>query len=198
MSRLGLDLGELIETLDLRDVVLVAHSMGVSASLAYFSIAKNPWERISAFVAAEQSPKIVNDADWQLGVRGVTEENVFDAIDFKYDWDHGGVEPDLPEHVQQLFDSITPSWQDFPWDKTRRLFSDHFLADWRDVVRRIEIPTLAIAGRNSPFYEVDVMRWFADNVPDGRFSVFEHSGHDPYLNEYQEFNAQVIDFISQH
>lgn len=198
MSRLGLDLGELLTALDLRDTVLVGHSMGVSASLAYFSITADPWDRISAFVAAEQTAKIVNTADWQLGVRGITEQNVFDAIDFKLNWDNDGVEPDLPEHVQQFFDSITPSWKDFAWDKSRRLFADHFLSDWRDVVPRIKIPTLVIAGRHSPFYDVDVMRWFAETVPDGRLSVFEHSGHDPYLNEYVEFNSQLLEFISKH
>ncbi|MBT2514744.1 alpha/beta fold hydrolase [Arthrobacter sp. ISL-30] len=198
MSRLGLDLGELLTALDLHDVVLVGHSMGVSTSLAYFSIADDAWDRITAFVAVDQSPKIVNDAEWQWGVRGITEENVFDAAYFRYDWLKDGFEPDLPDDVRHLVASITPSWEDFPWDKAHRLLLDHFVADWRDVVPHIQVPTLVITGRDTPFYELEGMRWFADTVPDGRLSVFEHSGHDPYLSEYLEFNAQLLDFIAQH
>lgn len=198
MSRLGLDLGELLSALDLRDVVLVGHSMGVSASLAYFSVAADAWDRVSAFVAVDQSPKIVNDADWQWGLRGITEENVFDAAHFRFDWFDTGLEPEPPAQVRELVDSITPSWEDFPMDKARCLLIDHMVADWRDVVPRVQVPTLVITGRHTPFYELDGMRWFADTVQDGRLSIFEHSGHDPYLNEYAEFNARLLEFIAQH
>src|SRR5688500_13215804 len=49
ISRLGLALAELLETLDRHDAVLVGHSMGVSVSLAYFSIAAVAWDRVTAF-----------------------------------------------------------------------------------------------------------------------------------------------------
>lgn len=42
------------------------------------------------------------------------------------------------------------------------------------------------------------MRWFADTVRNGYLSVFEHSGHEPHLNEYQAFNSQLLEFIGQH
>ncbi|MFC9839464.1 alpha/beta fold hydrolase [Rhodococcus sp. NPDC127530] len=96
MSRLGLDLGELVTTLDLRDVVLVGHSMGVSVSLAYFSTAADAWDRVTAFVAIDQSPKIVNEGDWQWGVRGITGENLSSAADFRFDWSNADREPAVP------------------------------------------------------------------------------------------------------
>ena len=96
MSRLGLDLGELIAALDVHDVVLVGHSMGVSVSLAYFSIAGCVWDRITTFVAIDQSPKIVNEGDWQWGVRDITGENLYDAADFRFDWSNADREPPAP------------------------------------------------------------------------------------------------------
>jgi non-heme chloroperoxidase len=198
ISRLAEDLGELLTALDLHDVVLVGHSMGVNVSLAHFSLAANPWDRITAFVAVDQSPKIVNDEEWEWGIRGIDEHNVFDAARFKFEWFNTGLEPAYPDHVQQLLDSIQPSWENFPVDKARPLLIDHMVADWRDVVPRIQVPTLVMTGRHTPFYELDCMQWFADTVPDGRLRVFEHSGHDPYLNEYPEFNAQLLEFIAQH
>ncbi|WP_411374925.1 alpha/beta fold hydrolase [Arthrobacter sp. MPF02] len=198
MSRLALDLGELLTALDLRDVVLVGHSMGVNVSLAHFSIAADPWERVSAFVAVDQSPKIVNDKEWQWGIRGINEQNVFDAATFRFEWFDNGREPAMPDYVKQLVDTIEPSWETYPFDKARRLLIDHMVSDWRDVVPRVVVPTLVMTGRHTPFYELEGMRWFADTLPDGRLTVFEQSGHDPYLNEYPAFNAKLLEFIAQH
>ncbi|MEB3370543.1 alpha/beta fold hydrolase [Saccharopolyspora mangrovi] len=198
MTRLGLDLGELVTALDLRDVVLVGHSMGVSVSLAYFSIAADVWDRVSAFVAIDQSPKIVNEQDWQWGVRGITDANVYDAAHFRFEWFNNGREPEEPEHVRKLLASVTPTFEEFPMATVRRLLIDHFVADWRDVLPRIPVPTWVVTGRHSPFYELDGMCWFSETVQNGSLSVFEQSGHNPHLNEYQAFNAQLLEFIAQH
>ncbi len=114
MSRLGLDLGELIAALDVHDVVLVGHSMGVSVSLAYFSIAGCVWDRITTFVAIDQSPKIVNEGDWQWGVRDITGENLYDAADFRFDWSNADREPPAPDHVKPLRPSGDDWWKEFP------------------------------------------------------------------------------------
>ncbi|WKN57548.1 alpha/beta hydrolase [Rhodococcus opacus] len=82
--------------------------------------------------------------------------------------------------------------------RARPLLIDHFVADWRDALPRIPVPTWIVTGRHSPYYELDGMRWFADTVPHGSLAVFEHSGHEPHLNEYKTFNAQLLDFIGQH
>ncbi|TQC43923.1 alpha/beta hydrolase [Rhodococcus sp. WS4] len=198
MSRLGLDLGELLTVLDLHDVVLVGHSMGVSVSLAYFSIAGDAWDRVTAFVAIDQSPKIVNDGEWQWGVRGINDRNVYDAAHFRFEWFDNGIEPPEPEHVHRLLSSVTPTFTEFPMDKVQRLLIDHFVTDWRDVLPRIPVPTWVVTGRHSPFYDLAGMRWFADTVQNGTLTVFEQSGHNPHLNEYQAFNSQLLDFIEQH
>jgi non-heme chloroperoxidase len=197
MSRLGLDLAELLETLDLHDAVLVGHSIGVSVSLAYFSIAADAWDRVTAFVAIDQSPKIVNEHEWQWGVRGISGNNLYEAAHFEFDWLNADREPPEPEHVRKLPSSVTPTWNNFPFGKARRLLIDHFAADWRDVLPGIPVPTWVVTGRHSPFYEADGMRWFADSVPNGNLSIFEESGHNPHLNEYEAFNSQLLEFIAK-
>src|ERR671920_658033 len=66
MARCGQDVRELLEHLDLEDVVLVGHSMGVSVSLAMLTI--SGFSRIQKFVWIDQSPKIINDETWRWGV----------------------------------------------------------------------------------------------------------------------------------
>jgi pimeloyl-ACP methyl ester carboxylesterase len=191
MSRLGQDLRELMELLDLHDVSLVAHSMGVSVSLAMMAV--SGLNRIGRFVAIDQSPKIVNDEDWRWGLRGVTWENVYDCVHFRVEW--GGdpdLEPPMPEGS-----AMSWTWQVFEHDLVKKLLLDHFVADWRDVLSRISVPTLIVTGRLTPFYDLEGMEWAAGEVPDGSITVFEHSGHSPHVSEAPEFNRQLLDFVAQ-
>jgi pimeloyl-ACP methyl ester carboxylesterase len=70
------------------------------------------------------------------------------------------------------------------------------LRDWRDVLPRIDVPTWVVTGRHSPFYDLDGMEWFASEVQNGSLSVFERSGHSPHLNEPDEFNKQLMKFLT--
>lgn len=192
MTRLGQDVRELIEHLDLDDITLVGHSMGVSVSLAMFSI--SGLDRVGRFVAIDQSPKITNDESWTWGVRKVTWDNVYDCVHFRADWgidDYDENEPPVPEGS-----AMASTWENFDHDKVRKLLLDHFVADWRDVLPRITVPTWVVTGRFSPFYDLEGMQWFAREVPGGRLSVFEKSGHSPHVTEAEEFNRQFLNFAA--
>jgi pimeloyl-ACP methyl ester carboxylesterase len=191
ISRLGQDLRELIETLDLADVTLVGHSMGVSVSFGMFSISGT--RRIRRFVAIDQSPKITNDEHWAWGVRKVAWDNVYDCVHFRADWGEPELEPPMPEGA-----AMGRTWQTFDHDQVRKLLLDHMVADWRDVLPRIDVPTWVVTGRLSPYYDVEGMAWFAGEVPDASLTVFEHSGHSPHVSEADAFNQQLLEFMTSH
>lgn len=86
----------------------------------------------------------------------------------------------------------------FDHDKVTKLRLDHLVADWRDVLPRIHVPTWVVVGRLSPYYDVEGMEWFAGEVPDGRLTIFEDSGHSPHVTEAEEFNRQLLDFVASH
>jgi non-heme chloroperoxidase len=52
-----------------------------------------------------------------------------------------------------------------------------------------------VTGRLSPYYDVGGMEWFAAEVPDGRVTVFENSGHSPHVTEAKDFNRQLLEFV---
>lgn len=191
VSRLGQDLAELLEHLDLTDTVLLAHSMGTSVSLAYFSQAHAP--RVSALVAIEQSPKIVNDETWSYGVRSIDWSNAYAAACFKTDWSSPNAEPPMPPEVELAYKTFA----EFPHEQMRPLLVDHYMADWRDVLPRIEIPVLVAVGGRSPFYTIEGQQWFADAMPKGELAVFHESGHFPHMNETDVFNQRLLEFLAQ-
>lgn len=192
MARLGQDLRELLEHLDLEDVTLVGHSMGVSVSLAMFAC--SGLDRVGRFVAIDQSPKIINEEGWSAGVRKVTWENAYDCALFRAERGDPDREPSLPEGASMAWTSDA-----FDHEKARKLRLDHFVADWRDVLPRVTVPTWVVTGGLAPLFDLEGMEWFAEEVPDGRLSVFESSGHSPHVSEADEFNRQLLDFVAgQH
>jgi non-heme chloroperoxidase len=187
VARLGQDVRELLESLDLEDVTLVAHSMGVSVSLAMFSI--SGFDRISRFVAIDQSPKIINEDGWPWGIHKVTWDNAYEGACLRADWGHYEREPILPEGC-----SMAWSTDAFDHESVRRLLIDHFVSDWRDVLSRIPFATWVVAGGLEPYYHRAGMEWFAAEIPQGKLTMFEGSGHSPHVSEATEFNAMLLAF----
>ena len=189
MARLGQDTRELLDLLDLEDVALIGHSMGVSVALSMFTV--SGFDRIERFVAIDQSAKIINDEDWPFGVKQVTWANAYECVRFRAEWGTPGMEPELPEGSSEAV-----SWESFDHDAMRKLLLDHFVADWRDVLPRIPVPTWVITGRLTNYYDPEGQRWFANQVPDSSFTCFEKSGHSPHVTEIDEFNRQLLEFLS--
>ena len=73
MARHGRDLGELLEHLDLTDVTLVGASMGGNTIWAYVDQFGSC--RLAGVLIDDQTPKMINTADWPYGFYGFTPEN---------------------------------------------------------------------------------------------------------------------------
>jgi non-heme chloroperoxidase len=192
VSRLGKDVGELIEHLELDSVALVGHSLGVSVCLAYFDLFGT--ERVRAFAAIDQSPKIVNDETWAWGVRSVDWNNVWDSVNGRFEWGSPSLEPPMPPHVGQLFADVG-GLTSFPEGAVLQLLADHFTADWRDVVPTVNVPSWIATGRYSPSFPLEGMQWLAESLPNSSLSVFESSGHCPHWNEPEIFNRELLAFL---
>jgi pimeloyl-ACP methyl ester carboxylesterase len=192
VSRLGKDIGELIEHLELDDVALIGHSLGVSVCLAYFDLFGT--NRVRAFAAIDQSPKITNDESWAWGVRSVEWSNVWDSVNGRFQWGEPSLEPPMPPHVGQLFAEVG-GLTDFPAGSVLQLMVDHFTADWRDVIPTVHVPSWVATGRYSPSFPLEGMQWFAEALPDSSLSVFENSGHCPHWNEPEAFNRELLAFL---
>ena len=185
MSRHGADVRDVLDALDLDDVLLVGSSMGANVALAY--VDAFGCDRLRGLVLVDQTPKMVNEGDWQLGFRGLT----WDTVDA---WVRR-----FPEGVQAFHTTPDPEvlalaadGPEFSIDETRSLLRDHTCADWRDVLPRTTVPVTAMAGRHSPVWPWESSQWLADAAPDGRFVRFEHSGHVPMLEEPEAFTDALL------
>ena len=77
------------------------------------------------------------------------------------------------------------------------LLMDHCMLDWRDVIRRIDRPTLVVGGAKSIF-PAQSQEWIAAQIPGARVSIFaeeEGGSHFMFYENPQAFNALVRDFL---
>jgi pimeloyl-[acyl-carrier protein] methyl ester esterase len=71
-------------------------------------------------------------------------------------------------------------------------------ADLRDVLPRITLPSLVIAGEHDRLTPPDAGRALAAQLPSARFQLVERSGHAPFLSHPQPVLAEVLGFLARH
>jgi non-heme chloroperoxidase len=191
IARMGQDLAELLAAERIEDAAIVGHSMGASVALAYVSLHGS--RALSHLVLIDQSPRIMNDATWQWGVRHVSWGKLEAQVAGQEPWSDFTREPPTPAHVRQMLDREGAVGDFFASPIGLRV--DHFTADWRDVMPLVEVPTWVVTAEHSPSFPLEGMQWVANSIPGARLTVYPHSGHCPHWNEYKDFNRDLASFL---
>jgi non-heme chloroperoxidase len=80
---------------------------------------------------------------------------------------------------------------------TDTLFYDHCHTDWRDLMPRINLPTLIISGRASPL-PWKSQEWIHHQIKGSQFEVFEESEggqHFMFIENPEKFNRLVMEYL---
>ena len=75
-----------------------------------------------------------------------------------------------------------------------RLFYNHMVTDWSDVLPKINIPSLVISGGKS-FFNPELVKATARLLPDAKVESFPETGHLMFFEEAERFNRIVAQFI---
>lgn len=199
MTRQGADLHELLVHLQLDAPVVVGSSLGANALLAMVDVFGDA--ALGGLVLVDQTPKMVNDAEWRFGLYDLTWETLdeFVAV-FGTDaaspdrFQRAAVAPPAAEALAVVAGAFTSP---YPHADVRPLLRDHAVADWRDVVARLSVPTLAVGGRHSELWPVAHAEWIAAHAPRGELLLLEHSGHAPMWSEPAAFADAILGFIAR-
>ena len=171
--------------------------MGASASWAY--LRDFGAERVRAMVAVDQTPKMLNDGSWPHGFYGYTEANL-DTYFAAGIPKTGHAPKRSPKTAMRMMKALGLS----PLDLVRgnrlpptalALLNDHARQDWRAVVTGSGVPTLLVAGRDSEFWPCEHATALASPSTDVRAVVIDHSGHAVNLEQPDEFNWVLGEFI---
>jgi pimeloyl-ACP methyl ester carboxylesterase len=189
------DVRGVLKELDLDDVVVAGWSMGTLVMLDY--VEQFGTDKLRALIDIDQSPTDFKAPDWPHGL--------FDLPTLREV--HTGVQTDhaaTVEHMVPLMFKEPPSDDDRAWivEELLRLppgiagsiLFDQTLADYRETLSKMSIPTLLCYGRGDTV-PVAAGEYMRDRMPNARLVVFEESNHCPFLEEPDRFNQVVDDWI---
>lgn len=197
LARHGADLHELLVALDLDDVVLVGQSMGASTVWAMVDLFGTA--RVAGIVTIDQTPKMVNTDDWPHGFFGMTPDNSGTFFDEGIPDTGRGARVDTGRAgVRRLVERIggPPAMRQANAPETRALLRDHGLQDWRDVVGRLDVPFLMVAGRDSQLWPSTHAAAAVGANPNGRVLVIEDAGHATNLDQPDVFDQALLEFTA--
>jgi pimeloyl-ACP methyl ester carboxylesterase len=192
------DLHELFEALDLHDIVLVGWSSGVFCIWQYLMDYGS--DDIAGIVIVDESPTDFNWPDWTLGAQDLPGlVAMLDGVQTNHAARvRGGFVPHLfvtpltDDELEWMVEEITM----IPPTVAAAVAFDEVTRDYRSTLADIKVPTLVCFGRHDQFLSPDNGPYLADAIPGARLVMFDHSGHGPFWDEPERFNAEVDRFIA--
>ena len=209
LARLAGDLAQLLDHFELERSVLVGHSMGALTVMQYLQ--DHGTDRVAGVGLVDQSPRIVTDEGWRLGMFGGCSADMLLGL-------IAGARQDLAETVVHEMEAAIGGWLQ------RRLAPDaalgrllrHWLhkldpsalldlaeslatADFRATLPFVSVPMWVVLGGQSAHYAgVPLDRYYRRAVPHATVAVFARSGHSPHVAEPTRFAQELMRFLEDH
>lgn len=190
ISRLAMDVYELMQALQLQQPIVMGNSMGAAIWFAYVSLFGD--DGLKAVIDVDQSPKMLNTPDWSYGFKDVIWA---DFPEFFY-------QP-LGSATYQHIDNLTyqavkriAKIEPFDNELTQPLLIDHAFQDWRDVVAQLTVPLLIIAGGQSPYFNPEFAAVTAKLAVRGQSVVVPEAGHIVMAEQADAFNQAMLRFLT--
>jgi sigma-B regulation protein RsbQ len=188
------DVVELCESLALRDVIFVGHS--VSAMMGVLAAAAAP-SLFSSLVLVAPSPRFIDDDGYVGGFSRRDIEELLGSLDSNYlGWSSAIApvimgRPDRPDLEQELEGSFCRTDPEI----ARRFAHVTFLSDNRADLERVQTPTLVLQCTDDVLAPVAVGEYVRDHMPNATMTLLTATGHCPHLSAPQETADAIHRFL---
>jgi sigma-B regulation protein RsbQ len=188
------DIVEICRELDLRDVVLVGHS--VSAMIGVLACQQAP-ELFGALVMVGPNPRYVDDGDYVGGFSRTDIAGLLDALDANHlGWSTQMApvimgNPDRPELTEELTNSFCRTDPGIAAQFARVTF----LSDNRADLPTVPVPTLVLQCSADAIAPDVVGRFVHEQLPNSVFTQLKATGHVPHLSAPEETTAAIRAFL---
>lgn len=185
IERLTQDLFELVSFLQIKKAIFMGHSMGASI---IFCLMKDYHDLIKQALIIDQSPKMLNDNEWQYGFMDYTRKNYLEKCQER---------PSVHETYAGLDDDVyaklMQAKQDNPFDRKDNvdLLENHMSLDWRSVLENTEIQTTFFVAKESPYYREGYEKWLEQRNIKIDSLIMSPSGHVIMAEIPKQFNNKL-------
>jgi sigma-B regulation protein RsbQ len=189
------DVVDIVRELDLRDVVMVGHS--VSAMIGVLAAQRAP-ERFGALVMVGPNPRYVDDGDYRGGFSRADVAELLESLDANHlGWSAAMApaimaNPDRPELSAELTNSFCRTDPGI----ARQFARVTFLSDNRADLARVQVPTLVLQCSQDVIAPDVVGDYVHEHVPGSVLVHLSATGHCPHLSAPEETTAAIRAFLS--
>lgn len=186
------DLLEIIDGLDLRDVVVVAHSM--AATVAAIAANRRP-DRFARLVLLCPSPRFLDDPETNY-IGGFDEASMaamIDGLERDFNSWAAGVAPAImgnPERPE-LGRELRISFCRTDARVAKMVARATFLPDYRDEFARLTVPTYILTTSDDAIAPSSVGAWLHDAIAGSTLHKLRASGHCPHLSAPTETASAI-------
>lgn len=207
VERMARDLANLLEHYQLEQVTAVGHSMGALTLWQY--IRDFGTGRLNKLCCIDQSPKLLTDEHWRHGIYGDFDTRKAAAL-------MSSLRDDFAEGVLKLtaFGLNARAREKYlagasGWERSRAAlraqdpaplidcWASLTAADYRDVLSKIDVPTLLVYGGESNFYGPATAHYVARQIPQAILHIYEGTDHSPHQWQRERFANELMAFIDR-
>lgn len=190
----ALDILEILETLDLRDVIFIGHS--VSSMVGARAAISRP-EYFSKLVFVAPSPCYINDAEYTGGMEKDDLDGLFTMMDSNYlGWSSSMAplimgntdKPELSEELASNFCATDPNI-------AREFARVTFLSDNRKDLPKLKVPSLTLQCSNDILAPLEVGYYIQKNTFQNTLVILEATGHCPHLSAPRETINAISSYL---
>lgn len=207
VQRMARDLDNLLNALGLEQVVAVGHSMGALTLWQY--IRDFGCSRLHRICLIDQSPRLLTDAQWPHGVYGDFDSRRAGLFVEEMEQDFAEAvlrlgALGLNRRAQEKYEQNAKGWakarewlQQLDPRPLIACWQSLTEADYREVLRHIEIPALLVYGGESNFYHRATAHYVAGKIRQSLLHIYEGSDHSPHQWQRERFSRDLLAFIQQ-
>ena len=188
------DVLEICDALELRDVILVGHS--VSSMVGVLAANREP-ERFAHLIMVGPSPRYINDDGYVGGFERAEIEGLLDMMEKTYiGWANflapvimkNSDRPELSGELEQSFCSTDPKM-------ARRFAEATFFADNREDLRAVRVPSLILQCSDDAVAPAEVGDFVHRSVPGSTLHLLQATGHCPHMSHPAETISRIREYL---
>ena len=190
------DILDIVHELDLRDVVLVGHS--VSSIVGVLAAIAEP-ERFARVIMVSPSPRYINDPpEYHGGFDRADIEGLLDMMDKNYiAWANyltpmimrNDDQPELTAELTESFCSTDPI-------VARQFAEVTFLSDNRADLAALRVPSVVLQCAEDAIAPREVGRFVARATPGSTYRELDATGHCPHMSHPEETIAAMREYLA--
>ena len=189
------DVLDVIHALDLRDVILVGHS--VSSMIAVLAANREP-ERFARLVLVGPSPRYINDPPGYVGgFERADIEGLLETMDRNYIGWANFLAPAIMRHPDrpELGEELTASFCSTDPVIARRFAEATFFADNRADLPAVRVPSLILQCADDMIAPTAVGEYLARELPGSTLRLMQATGHCPHMSAPDETIRLIAEYL---